>query len=112
MPSNLSYMLATLESRLRQVSNPRVACEERCNRTITLQYAQWDDPVAVDSRWSCDASAECGYGNEHFCRFVPLIADGYGSTPEDAASDCLSKLESLLEERRTVADPELEEEDF
>ena len=99
MPESLQDALDGIESLLGKVANPRVACENRCNRTITLQYSQWDEPGEYAYRWNCDATAECGSPNEHFCRFQPVSADGYGETPLEAARGCREKLEALLEGR-------------
>jgi hypothetical protein len=91
--------LEAIETLLAKVINPRVACENKCNRTVTLQYSQWDEPGEYAYRWNCDATADCGTGNEHFCRFPPVTADGYGETPSEALDECLKKLTALMEER-------------
>ena len=106
MPDTLQEAFDALETLLAKVVNPRVACENKCNRTITLQYAQWDEPGEYGARWTCDATAECGHGNEHFCRFPPVSADGYGETPVDAVGETLAKLAALLEARVEVEEEE------
>ena len=112
MSSTLSELLHDMEGLLAQVANPRIACERRCNRTLTLQHTHWDESADSAAKWSCDATAECGYGNEHFCRFPPLSADGYGDSPEEAATACASNLRQLLEERSEQLEPEEEDEEF
>lgn len=110
MPDIIQEKLEAMESLLAKVINPRVACENRCNRTITLQYSQWDEPGEYAYRWNCDATAECGYENEHFCRFQPVSADGYGETPIEALEECSRKLTAIMEDRTALQDLEAEEE--
>jgi hypothetical protein len=112
MSENLKESLASIEFALAKIENPRVACENKCVRTITLQCVQHDDSDDPSPRWSCDASVECGYGNEHFCRFVPLMAEGVGSHPAEAAMRCRVVLEPLVAERRESQEMEEELEDF
>ncbi len=111
MADELQQALEALESLLAKAINPKVACENRCNRTVTLQYAQWDEPGEYAFRWNCDATAECGSANEHFCRFPPLSADGYGDTPLEAVRECLERLTALMEERAEAVRLEVEEEE-
>jgi hypothetical protein len=112
MPETLEDTLRTLGELLENITNPRVACENRCRRTITLQYVHWDDSGDAAPRWSCDATAECGSGNEHFCRFAPLSADGYGSTPLEAASACLAGVEERVRDRLELEQLEELDEEF
>jgi hypothetical protein len=112
MSSTLTELLESIETLLAKVSNPRIACENKCNRSITLQYSQWDDPGEYAFRWNCDAAAECGYGNEHFCRFPPLLAEGQGETPDEAARRCLSQLTALLEDRLEAEAADEEDDEF
>jgi hypothetical protein len=112
MPDTLQEALEAIEALLSKVINPRVACENKCNRTVTLQYSQWDEPGEYAYRWNCDATAECGYENEHFCRFQPVSADGYGETPQEALNECLGKLAGIMENRAELQELEAEEEGF
>ncbi|MBW3622455.1 MAG: hypothetical protein KY468_03490 [Armatimonadetes bacterium] len=112
MPDTLQEALEALETLLAKAANPKVACESKCNRTITLQYSQWDEPGEYAYRWNCDATADCGYANEHFCRFQPLSADGYGETPMEALQECLSKLTEIMESRVEMQQLEAEEEEL
>lgn len=111
MPDTIQNALEAIETLLAKVTNPRVACESQCNRTITLQYSQWDDPGEYAYRWNCDATAECGSGNEHFCRFPPVTADGYGETPLEALGECLGKLTEIMESRAELQELEALEEE-
>src|SRR5437868_3740649 len=111
MPDTLQEYLEALENLLAKAANPRVACENKCNRTITLQYSQWDEPGEYAFRWNCDATAECGYENEHFCRFQPLSADGYGETPMEALNECVRKLTEIMESRVEMQALEADEEE-
>lgn len=111
MADELTEALETIENLLAKVANPRVACENQCNRTLTLQYSQWDEPGEYAFRWNCDATAECGYGNEHFCRFQPVSVDGYGETPLQAVRECQEKLAQILESRLELQRLEEEEEE-
>ena len=112
MPDTLQDALEAIETLLAKVANPRVACENQCNRTITLQYSQWDEPGEYAFRWNCDATADCGSGNEHFCRFPPVSADGYGETPMQALEECLTKLTQIMESRAESQAIEAEDEDL
>ena len=112
MPDTIQERLEALETLLAKVVNPRVACENKCNRTVTRQYSQWDEHVEYAYRWNCDATAECGYENEHFCRFQPVSADGNGETPSEALGECLSKLTAIMEDRATTQMLEAEEEEL
>jgi hypothetical protein len=108
MPDTIQEALEALENLLSKVANPRVACETKCNRTLTLQYSQWDEPGEYAYRWSCDATAECGSSNEHFCCFPPVTSDGYGETPLEAVNACLVELTALLEARVEIVDEDEE----
>src|SRR5438093_1192360 len=54
MPDALLDALGAIETLLAKVANPRVACENKCGRTLTLQYSQWDDSDEYASRWKID----------------------------------------------------------
>ena len=96
MEGTLQKTLKSIEELLDRVTNPRVACGNRCARTITLQRASWDSSSPI--QWTCDAAAECGSGNEHFCRFPPLLVEGAGASPEAAAEECRLMLGERVEQ--------------
>ena len=111
MSESLQDAIDGIELLLGKIANPRVACENRCNRSITLQYSQWDVPGDYAFRWNCDATADCGYENEHFCRFPPISADGFGETPLEALQACRENLAEITEGRIELQTLQMEEEE-